>query len=190
MHPQVKDHGAFEVHELRSPGLKYLKQLDVVVLQNFNMPLPADDPIVKALRRYVEEGGGLFLVHDTAWFMASPFPEIATRGRPKHKVEAVRHVVDRKLVVAQSHKALGSVKAGTELTTEFRDHMIFKPGPKGTVLIRNAFGDPVYVVGTVGKGRVVFSGSYYGYWKPLSGPEREVFFAILDWLKGSPKAPD
>ena len=32
-----------------------------------------------------------------------------------------------------------------------RDHMIFKPGAKGTTVIRNGFGDPVYVVGEVGK---------------------------------------
>ena len=116
--------------------------------------------------------------------MASPFPEVATRALPKHKVEAVRHVVDRKLVVAQAHDALGALKPGTEFATEFTDHMIFKPGPKGTVVVKNAFGDPVYVVAQVGKGRVVFSGSYYGYWKPLAGAERDAFFALLHWLKG------
>ena len=190
MHQQVAERGTFEVHEFRSPALTYLKQLDVVVLQNFNLSLAPDHPIVRSLRRYVEEGGGLLLAHDTAWFMASPFPEIAVRGYPKNKVEAVRHVVDRELVASKGHKALGSVKPGTRFTTEFTDHMIFKPGPAGTVVVKNAFGEPVYVVGTCGKGRVVFSGCYYGYWKPLSGPEREALFAILDWLKGVPKAAD
>ena len=187
MHQQVAEQGTFEVHEFKSPSLSYLKQLDVVVLQNFNLDLKASHPIVKALRRYVEEGGGLFLVHDTAWFMASPFPEVARRGYPKHKVEAVRHVLDRTLKVAAAHPALGKVKPGTEFTTEFTDHMIFKPGNKGTVFVRNAFGEPVYVAAEIGKGRVVFAGSYYGYWKPLKGPERDVFFAVLEWLRGAPK---
>ena len=184
MREQVEEEGTFEVHDLQSmPTLKYLKNFDVVVLQNFNQPLPADDPTVKNLRQYVEQGGGLFLVHDTAWFMASPFPGIAARGYPKHKVEAVRHVLDRQLKTAIEHPALGALKPGTEFTTEFTDHMIFQPGPMGTVLVKNAFEDPVYVAGECGKGRVVFSGSYYGYWKPLSGAERDVFLAILRWLK-------
>jgi len=184
MHQQIEEEGTFEVHPYESmPTLAYFKNFDVIVLQNFNESLEADDPTVKALRQYVQEGGGLFLVHDTGWFMASPFPEIAVRGYPKHKVEAVRHVVDRKLVVSRTHPALGAVAPGTEFTTEFNDHMIFVPGPKGTTFVKNAFGDPVYVAGQCGKGRVVFSGSYYGYWQPLSDPERDVFFAILQWLK-------
>jgi hypothetical protein len=62
--------------------------------------------------------------------------------------------------------------------------MIFKAGPQGEVVIRNGFGDPVYVVGERGKGRVAYSGSYYGYSRDLDGPERQVFLAILDWLAG------
>jgi len=185
MHEQIDTEGTFEVHGFQSmPTLKYLKNFDVVVLQNFNESLAPDDPIVKNLRQYVEEGGGLLLAHDTAWFMASPFPEIAVRGYPKHRVEAIRHVVDRRLIVSGEHEALGSVAPRTEYTTEFTDHMIFKSGPKGAIFVKNAFGDPVYVAGRCGKGRVVFSGSYYGYWKPLSGPERELFFAVLYWLRG------
>ena len=62
--------------------------------------------------------------------------------------------------------------------------MIFKPGPKGIVAIENRFGDPVYVAGTLGKGRVMFSGCYYGYSNDLEGAERDVFLSILDWLAG------
>ena len=60
--------------------------------------------------------------------------------------------------------------------------MIFKPGPDGKVVIRNTFGDPVYVAGEVGKGRVIFSGCYYGYAHDLAGPEKAVFDALLRWL--------
>ncbi len=79
---------------------------------------------------------------------------------------------------------LGDLKAGVQFTPEFRDHMIFKPGLQGITVIENPFGDPVYVLGEFGKGRVVFSGCYYGYNKMLSGVERDVFFALLGWLRG------
>ena len=60
--------------------------------------------------------------------------------------------------------------------------MIFEPGPQGIVLVRNIFGDPVYVCAQVGKGRVVFSGCYYGYARPLEGTEREVLHSVVRWL--------
>ncbi|UCH34846.1 MAG: hypothetical protein JSV65_00385 [Armatimonadota bacterium] len=182
MHDLVEQAGKFEVHELRGMALEYLRQLDVIVLQNFNVALPPEHRFVQALRDYVEQGGGLFLVHDTAWFMASPVSEIAARDKPTNNVEAERHVVETDLEIVAAHDALGGLATGVTFTPEFLDHMIFKPGPRGAVVIRNTFGDPVYVVGTHGKGRVAFSGSYYGYSKDLEGAERRVFLAILDWL--------
>jgi uncharacterized membrane protein len=156
----------------------------VIVLQNYNVAAPVDDPFCQAVRAYVEEGGGLMLAHDTAWFMERPFPEIAARGLPTHNVEAERHVVDTQLKVAAAHPALRGLQPGTMFSTEFRDHMIFKAGPQGTTVIENAFGDPVYVLGQVGKGRVAFVGSYFGYKKAPEGAERQVFLGVLEWLAG------
>lgn len=180
----LEETGRYEVHPLRGMSLGYLKQFRVVVLQNFNLALAPDHPISRNLRQYVEEGGGLLLGHDTAWFMESPFPELATRGRPTQKVEAERHVVDSTLVVAASHAGLRGLAPGQRFTTEFRDHMIFVPGAGGTVLVRNLFGDPVYVAGECGRGRVVFSGCYYGYAAHLTGPERDVLLGLVAWLAG------
>ena len=174
--------GTFEVHKLEGMSVPYLTQFQVVVLQNFNLPIPADSDISKNLRAYVEQGGGVLFGHDTAWYMESVFPEIAVRDVPKNKVEAERHVVETNLTVPEAHPALVGVAKGQEFGTEFRDHMIFKPGPQGTVVIRNTFGDPVYVLGEVGKGRVVYSGSYYGYAKDLTGTEKTVFDALVRWL--------
>ena len=182
---QVRETEKFEVHELRGNTLEYLRQLDVVVLQNFNVALRADSPFSRALRKYVREGGGVLLAHDTAWFMATPFPAIAARDWPTQKVEAERHVVETDLQTTVAHKALGGVEPGTRFPTEFRDHMIFSPGPKGTAIVENVFSDPVYVAGTVGKGRVVFSGCYYGYTNRLAGAEWEVLAGVLDWLAGN-----
>ncbi len=174
----------YEVHEMEGNALSYLCGADVLILQNFNEPLGPKHPFVSTLRQYVAQGGGLFLVHDTIHFMASPFPEIAVRATPTKKVEAGYHVVETDLMTHIAHPALGEIVARTQFSTEFRDHMIFEPGAEGEVIIRNIFRDPVYVAGEVGEGRVVFSGCYYGYQRTLEGTEREVFDAIVEWLAG------
>ncbi len=89
MHEQVEEAGTFEVHNLSSNLYDYLTQLDVIVMQNFNVELEWDSEWVRTLRKYVQDGGGLMLAHDTAWFMDSPFPEIALRDIPTQKTEAV-----------------------------------------------------------------------------------------------------
>ena len=178
----------FEVHPLEGGSLKYLRQFDIVALKSFTVPMQIDDPFPQVLRKYVEQGGGLFLGFDTDWFIGSPFPEIAVRDEPTHEkveVELGRHthVIDTNLQVAQKHAALGDLQPGVRFTPVWREHMVFKPGLKGTVVIRNEFGDPVYVVGTLGKGRVVFSGSYYD--RDLEGIEKQVLLYTLNWLGGA-----
>jgi len=175
----------WEVHEMAGASLSYFEAADVVLLQNFNESLPRDSAFVQMLIEYVERGGGVMLAHDTAWFMASPWPEIATRGYPKQNVEAQRHVAEVDLIVEDvPHPALRRVEAGARFYPEFRDHMIFRPGDYGTVLARNEFGDPVYVAGQSGMGRVIYSGSYYAYSSQLEGAERDLLWANLDWLAG------
>jgi hypothetical protein len=93
------------------------------------------------------------LAHDTAWFMASPFPEVAVRNVPTQRVESVRHVVETDLEVVLAHPALGGLQEEARFATEFRDHMIFRAADRGRVIIENLFGDPVYVVGDLGQGR-------------------------------------
>jgi len=44
----------------------------------------------------------------------------------------------------------------------------------------------VYVIGTVGKGRVVYSGCYCGYRHALAGAERELLLNLLRWLASPP----
>ena len=175
----------FEVHEMGGNSLSYLVGADVVLLQNFNQEFGPGHPFVRVLREYVEQGGGLLLGHDTAWFMASPCESVAVRGYPTQQVEAERHVINADLVTELAHPALGNIPAGTQFSTEFYDHMIFEPGPAATVLVRNVLGDPVYVAGQVGEGRVVFSGCYYGYGRQLDGVEGEVLEGVLQWLAAS-----
>ena len=174
--------GLYELHKLEGMSLEYLRQLDAVILQNFNVPLAAEHPISRNLRAYVEGGGAVLFGHDTGWFMESVFPEVAEKGFPQHNVEAVRHVLDRQLAVCAAHPALPGLAPGTEFETEFGDHMIFRPGPAGATVVRNRFGDPVYVLGEIGAGRVVYSGCYYGYQRGLSGPEKDLLLSLVRWL--------
>ncbi len=172
----------FEIHEMAGNALSYLSGADVVVLQNMNEEFGPDHPFVQTLRQYVAEGGGLLMGHDTAWFMASPVPEVAVRGLPSQNVEAERHVVNADLVTGDGDPALGGAPVKTRFSTEFFDHMIFEEGELGRVIVRNVFGDPVYVAGQFGKGRIVFSGCYYGYARPLEGVEAQVLAGALRWL--------
>ena len=177
--------GQYEVHTLGGLTLEYLKQFRLVVLQNFNVAATADSKLCQTLRTYVEQGGSLLFTHDTIWHMDSPFPEIATRDVPSHalNVESGRHVFETPLKTTLAHEAIAEIPVGTTFDPAFRDHMIFKPGPAGTVILDNAFGDPVYVVGECGKGRVVFSGCYYGYHNVSpEGAEKRVFLALVEWL--------
>jgi hypothetical protein len=181
----IKAMGGFEIHEMAGNALSYLAGADVVVLQNMNEEFGPEHAFVQTLRQYVADGGGLLLGHDTAWFMASPIPEVAERGLPANNVEAVRHVVHTDLVTGDADVALGDAPIQTQFSTEFFDHMIFVPGELGRVIVRNTFDDPVYVAGTFGKGRIVFSGCYYGYARPLEGVEQQVLEGVLRWLAGS-----
>jgi hypothetical protein len=180
----LEQDGGFELHELSGLSPDYLHQLDVVVLQNFNVGLDFEHEWVQALRGFVRQGGGLMIAHDTGWFMASPFPEIAVRDVPAQRVESVRHVVETDLQVVLAHQALGGLQEEARFATEFRDHMVFRAGNRGKVVIENVFGDPVYVVGEMDRGRVVFTGSYYGYTRPLASSERQVFLGCIRWLAG------
>lgn len=184
MQEMIAQDGRFETHELMGVQLDYLRNFSAVILQNYNIAASLDAPFVKTLRAYVESGGGVMLAHDTAWFMDSPFPEIAVRGHPTHNVEAERHVVDTELKVVREHPALAGLTVGTRFKPEFRDHMIFKPGPRGVTIIENTFGDPVYVLGEVGRGRVAFVGQYHGYEHQLTGAEKQAFMGVVAWLAG------
>ena len=175
--------GGFEVHRLESLSLRHLKRYDLVVLQNLTVDLAADDPIVKALREYVRRGGGLFLARRAGWRLSTLFPEIARRGysRAEFKTSGA-YCLDNKYVVVAKHDAIGPVEPDTRFTGGFTDHVVFEPGPSGTVVVRNIYDDPVYIVGEFGKGRVVFTGVCYKVEKQIVDPERTILLSMLDWI--------
>jgi len=64
----------YDVHWVKSPAYEYLKQFDAVVLQEYR--LPYDDPWAADLRKYVEGGGGLLLLHEVGEGFNYLFPEL------------------------------------------------------------------------------------------------------------------
>ena len=87
-------------------------------------------------------------------------------------------------VVAPTYDLADRVFREIQLITlnHLRHRIVTMKEHERRIVIRNTLGDPVVVVADVGKGRVVFSGCYYGYSKPLSGLEESVFQSMLNWL--------
>lgn len=166
-----------------------LGQTRVLVLQNFNARLDANSPVVRCLRELVLRGGGLFLGHDTGYFMASPFPKIV-RGPsiPPEKGDS-RHILDLKIQIQSDAQLLGDL-AGQSFETSFNDHLVFEVGPKGIVLARDRYGYLVMVAGQAGKGRVVYSGCWYGRLADTTCTEARVTRGLLAWLAGVQAAGD
>ena len=144
----------------------------------------------------MEKGGGLLLSDHRAQgddheiVSSHPFPEIGVRSSPAP--EPKRDTPE--LVIDGTHPITGGLAGKARFTPAAIEHKghrhiayerrTFEPGPKGPVLVRNAFGDPVLVAGQVGKGRVVLVGFFYGRDMPVEGVKRQVYEGALRWLAG------
>ena len=167
------------VYELKEISAAHLKNTSLVVLQNFNAKLDADSPTVKLLRQYVKDGGNLMLIHDSGYFMASPFPEIV-KGHfvPKEQGDG-RHILDTKMKISNPCVAATEL-AGKVYTTSFNDHLVFKKGPQGQVFAVDKYDYPVIIGGKFGKGKVIFNGCYYRKTKPDS-VEMRFLGELINW---------
>jgi hypothetical protein len=74
---------------------------------------------------------------------------------------------------------------GKPYIAEFPDHVIFKPGIAGRVLVKNRFNNAVVVSGCSGKGRMVYAGCYFAYKSVLSGIEKKLFGDLMRFLTAS-----
>ena len=174
--------GTKKIYDLQFLEAQYLKQFAFIILQNFNVSLQRGSEVHQELKKYVSQGGAIFFTHDSGWFFRSPFPLIAERGFPKFEATAFRHVVSSKLYITKAGEKLFGIKKGKEYLASFYDHMIFNPGIYGKTLIRNKFGDAVVVVGEYGKGKVVFSGCFYGYRNAPVGTEKETLQKLMKYV--------
>jgi hypothetical protein len=121
------------------------------------------------LPRYVKEGGrGVVIQHDLIGYERSPFgkrnpfPEVVQYG--KNRVDS-KHIVDRylkdgnNLIVKIEHPVVKPLAKGDTAKHMYYDHITALPGEKGIVVVVDGNNDPVVVVGTVGKGKVIFDGN-------------------------------
>jgi hypothetical protein len=167
------------VYELKEISAAHLKNTSLVVLQNFNARLDADSPTVKLLRQYVKDGGSLMLIHDSGYFMDSPFPEIV-KGHfvPKEQGDG-RHILDTKIKISEPCIAAPGL-AGKVYTASFNDHLVFEKGPQGEVFAVDKYDYPVITGGKFGKGKVIFNGCYYRETKPDS-VEMRFLGKLISW---------
>lgn len=147
-------------YELQEISSEHLRNVKLLILQNFNAKLDADSPTVKILREYVKNGGNLLLIHDSGYFMASPFPEIV-KGYfiPKEHGDG-RHILDTEIKISKPCPPAPDL-AGETYKTSFNDHLVFKVAAQGKVFAKDKHNYPVIIGGQFGKGKVVFNGCYY-----------------------------
>lgn len=162
-------------YEVKNLSPENLGDTRLLILQNFNVQLSGDSAVVKGLRQYVYNGGRLFLTHDTGFFMASPFPEIVKGHFLPPEIGDPRHILDTRL------KVTAGPLAGRDITASFNDHLVFTPGPQGTVIAEDKYGYPVIVTGIFGKGKVIYSGCYYRKLEQNS-PEWALTRSLVQWL--------
>jgi hypothetical protein len=150
----------------------------------------------KEIRKYVENGGGVLLVHHAIGFSRTSkddflFPEVGkginwvplrtvkiTKTHPVTTGESIRKRFPDKAenpIYAQLLRET-ELSVGDEFVMGFADYIKIAPGREGTVLARSVFDtsgvgdDPVLVVGKAGKGKVVLSGTAVG---AAMGPMKE-----------------
>jgi hypothetical protein len=130
--------------------LTYLEGADIMMFQGFRRKFRPGHPYLDALRKHVEEGGGLLVTDpgagggDREIGSTHPFPEIAVRGEPA----SVGATEIPELIVEGKHPITGGLADKTRFPTpvfEHKDHRhlsyagsTFEPGPEGQV--RNTSG--------------------------------------------------
>ena len=209
LHKALNRTGRFHARSLESLDLKYLQSADIVWIQAGMRWMDGSPELVANLRSYVERGGRLLVTHlgwsktacahqhadkfATTLLDIHPVPamdmfrEVASWSAPRHDRCRGPYVLDDRIVVTDPDFVPG-LNTRTKLITNSPNHMVLLAGQHGRVIAEDGFGDPVCVSGQLGKGRVVLSGCYYGYWAPARtfpfgcAEERQLFYAMLDWL--------
>ena len=134
-----------------------LKRYQVLIINSCKKVSEGDDDFRENIRQFViEDGGNVIFQHDsvgfyrTTSFKESIFPEICGGGEKRKEEVRVK--------VVEPHPCLGNLKKGKVMEHMYSDHITLKPGPKGKVIVEDIEGNPVVIVGKIGKGKVIFSG--------------------------------
>ena len=168
---------AFELKEINDETLKNTR---LIVLQNFNVSLDTQSPLIQTLRDFVNSGGRLMLTHDTPFFMPSPFPKICKGYLNPDETGDGRHILDTLMNICHNQNIIPQFK-GESYTASFNDHLALEPGNDGNVIVRDKYNYPVIIAGTSEKGKVIFCGSYYNKVR-YGSMEQKILSSLIDWL--------
>jgi len=172
----------FEACPLEGNTLEYLRQFDLLLIQDFEAPEETRAPLYRLLQRYVEQGGRLMLVHKTLTVFGTPFPEImAGVAEPPAGAPLFRGLVeDAAMTVAG--EGLEGFARGEEFQVHWAPHPALRAGPGGRVILHDAYGAPTAIVGECGRGRVAFVAPHLGRGAAPTPRQREFTLALSRWL--------
>jgi hypothetical protein len=140
---------------------------DVIVIGSLKGLAAGQETWRRDLRCFVRAGGGLLLEHDACgfrgWENAPLFPEVV-RGVRTTTTNAVGlsgtdHPVTAGLPKTFSHA--------------YYDHIALQRGPEGVVLAKDGDGADCVVVGSLGPGRIVATGTVTGFASDAAGGQGE-----------------
>ncbi len=139
------------------------------------------------LRRYVDAGGGVLLIHDSCGRLhaLSPplFPEVVDGSD-----RLIRQVNEPAAVAAAGHPLAEGLTAVPFQLDQYPD---LKAGPQGTVVMQTASGAPTAIAGSVGQGRVAGLGTIPGWSTADPGhPENRLLLNAVYWTAGAPPAAE
>jgi len=166
----LKKHG-YQVDAIADLNLLTLLQYDVLYLSDMHKPGRVRSDWRETVMAFVE-GGGSVLQTWHHHFLG------------KVGVGVLRIYGRRRLHVRTGHPAVAGV---SDFDASFKDHIIERVGPAGTVLLTNDAGQPVAAAGAIGKGKVISTGLALAIpdgrrTRPPEGEELKLLKAFLAWL--------
>ncbi|OIN96630.1 hypothetical protein AUJ66_05665 [Candidatus Desantisbacteria bacterium CG1_02_38_46] len=154
----------FVVFSLPRINLETLNYADVVIVPQRRSNWVYFNVGTKDLRKYVEKGGNVILLHDGAGYRDHKisFPEVG-KGiiHPKPNMDVVK--------IIKTHPITEGFNMGDTFVHAYADHIAIEKGHKGEVLVEDEKGNPVIVIGKLGKGKVVLNGMVTGYASKIRG---------------------
>ena len=147
-------------------SLMSLIQYDIVYLSDMHKPGPSPKDGRQNIAAYVKAGGSIL----QTWHHHILGP--VSTG-------VLRIYGKRAMTVKAGHPAVAGIQ---DFRAAYKDHIIEKVGPEGTVIIENEDGQPVAAAGRIGKGKVVSTGLSLNIPR-ITPTELKVTAAFLNWLK-------
>lgn len=169
----------FEAIDMSGAALGEIEPFDVLILQNLKLTAPDQAKTAATLRDFVHRGGAILLCYGSVLEPAALFPEIAMPPPQRPDTLAVRQNGRLRRIQTTLPLSLPS----PQFNAFYPYYFHVTPGPQGQVVATDADAKAVTVAGTFGKGKVIFSGDYFGRREGDPDADEKAFFiALLTWL--------